>query len=101
MKAQRLIKRKQRSGMTQAQGGNAWKLEIMCYFSSLSWVYFQRNFKNRWSGPFIVSQIFSHGAMELINNQGEKFKVNGQRLYKYYGGKQDFYHLACLINTNT
>ncbi|XP_050915063.1 uncharacterized protein LOC127130021 [Lathyrus oleraceus] len=37
--------------------------------------------KPRWSGPFVVHKVFQHGAIELKNpNNGDTFKVNGQRL---------------------
>ena len=38
---------------------------------------FLEKLKNRWLKPFTILQIFPHGVIELINNQGEKFKVNG------------------------
>ena len=44
---------------------------------------FPGKLKSRWSGPFKVANVFSHGAIELENDQGEKFKVNGQRLKHY------------------
>ena len=63
---------------------------------------FLEKLKNRWSRPFTMLQVFSSKDMELINNQGENFKVNGQMLYKDYRGKEDnLHHLAYLINTNT
>ena len=30
--------------------------------------------------------------MKLVNDQEEKFKVNRQRLKKYYGGKMEEFH---------
>ena len=46
--------------------------------------------KSRWSGPFKISEVFPHGAVELIEeNSGRKFKVNGQRLKHYWGCKID------------
>ena len=48
---------------------------------------FLRKLKSRWSGPFQVTAVFPHGAVELIEAQsGRKFKVNGQRLKHYWGG---------------
>ena len=42
--------------------------------------------KSRWSGPFRVTQVHSHGALELQNIKGEIFKVNGHRCKIYQGG---------------
>ena len=39
---------------------------------------------SRWDGPFIVTQVFSHGGIELKDTkQKNTFKVNGQRLKLY------------------
>ena len=45
---------------------------------------FPGKLRSRWSGPFIVHRIFTHGAVELLDETGSIFKVNGQRLKKYY-----------------
>ena len=48
---------------------------------------FPGKLKSRWSGPFIVNQVFPHGAVEISkDSEGTRFKVNGQRLKPYYGG---------------
>ena len=47
---------------------------------------FPGKLKSRWSGPFKVQQVFPHGALELINDKGECFKVNGMRCKVYKGG---------------
>ncbi|CAL1394164.1 unnamed protein product [Linum trigynum] len=41
---------------------------------------------SRWSGPFMVTQVFPHGAVEISNAQIEPFKVNGHLLKLYLGG---------------
>ncbi|CAM8997225.1 unnamed protein product [Rhodiola kirilowii] len=42
--------------------------------------------RSRWIGPYIVVQVFNHGAIELENpRDGNRFKVNGQRVKPYYG----------------
>ena len=40
---------------------------------------------SKWDEPFIVTQVFPHGAVEIKKNptNGNIFKVNGQRL-KYF-----------------
>ncbi|GKA81159.1 reverse transcriptase domain-containing protein [Tanacetum coccineum] len=40
--------------------------------------------KSKWSGPNIVKTVYLHGAIEITNRDGVSFKVNGQRLKKYY-----------------
>jgi hypothetical protein len=45
---------------------------------------FSGKLRSRWSGPFEVHHIFPHGAVELLDNDGNVFKVNGQRLKKYH-----------------
>ena len=33
--------------------------------------------KSRWTGPYLVTQVFSHGAIEITNEaKGNTFKVN-------------------------
>ena len=45
---------------------------------------FSGKLRSRWDGPFIVTQIFSHGAIEIHDPQnGNTFKVNGQCLKPY------------------
>ena len=51
---------------------------------------FPGKLRSRWDGPFIVTQVFPHGAIELKNpKQGNTFKVNGQRLKPYIDGISD------------
>ncbi|GJU94112.1 putative nucleotidyltransferase, ribonuclease H [Tanacetum coccineum] len=45
--------------------------------------------KSKWSGPNIVKMVYPHGAIEITNRDRFSFKVNGQRLKKYYGGNID------------
>ncbi|KAM2808430.1 hypothetical protein PS2_043309 [Malus domestica] len=45
---------------------------------------FPGKLKSRWTGPYLVAKVFSHGAVEITNEaQGNAFKVNGQRLKPY------------------
>ncbi|GJT01227.1 reverse transcriptase domain-containing protein [Tanacetum coccineum] len=37
-------------------------------------------------GPFTVTQVFPYGTVELSQNSGPNFKVNGHRLKHYFGG---------------
>ncbi|XP_019052105.1 PREDICTED: uncharacterized protein LOC109114229, partial [Nelumbo nucifera] len=52
--------------------------------------------KTRWSGPFVVAKVFSYGAIELHNDDGSTFKVNGQRLKHYIEGEQSIHHESIL-----
>ncbi|GJY96418.1 reverse transcriptase domain-containing protein [Tanacetum coccineum] len=40
---------------------------------------FSGKLKSRWSGPFTVTQVFPYGTVELSQNSGPNFKVNGHR----------------------
>ncbi|KAJ9544907.1 hypothetical protein OSB04_024614 [Centaurea solstitialis] len=46
---------------------------------------FPGKLKSKWSGPFIVKEVSSHGAIELQGKDGKTFKVNGQRVKPYLG----------------
>ena len=46
---------------------------------------FPGKLRSRWIGPFVVKQVFPHGAVEISSESTSKvFKVNGQRLKPYY-----------------
>ncbi|GKB96290.1 hypothetical protein Tco_0982427 [Tanacetum coccineum] len=45
--------------------------------------------KSKWSGPNIVKTVCPHVAIEITDRDGFSFKVNRQRLKKYYGGDID------------
>ncbi|GJV57472.1 reverse transcriptase domain-containing protein [Tanacetum coccineum] len=47
---------------------------------------FSGKLKSRWSGPFTIVQVFSYGTVELSQNSGPNFKVNGHRLKHNFGG---------------
>nr|GEZ26200.1 reverse transcriptase domain-containing protein [Tanacetum cinerariifolium] len=47
---------------------------------------FSGKLKSRWSGPFIISEIFPYGTAKLINPDGCNFNVNCHRLKNYHGG---------------
>ena len=44
---------------------------------------FPGKLKSRWSGPFKVVKVYPHGAVDIANDKGEIFKVNGHRLKPY------------------
>ncbi|CAJ2666538.1 unnamed protein product [Trifolium pratense] len=45
---------------------------------------FPGKLKSRWSGPFVIKEVFPHGAVEIFTpgEEEKSFKVNGQRLSK-------------------
>ncbi|KAL2541876.1 putative nucleotidyltransferase [Abeliophyllum distichum] len=56
--------------------------KVLLYNSRLH--LFPGKLRSRWSGPFIVRTVYPHGAVEIENpNNGDVFKVNGQRLKPY------------------
>src|SRR5262249_33174032 len=46
---------------------------------------FPGTLKSRWSGPFTISGVSPHGAIEITHPKKGTFKVNGQRLKLYHG----------------
>ncbi|KAA0053238.1 uncharacterized protein E6C27_scaffold102G00230 [Cucumis melo var. makuwa] len=45
----------------------------------------KRLISNVWSEPFVVIEVFPHGAVEIASlDRSNMFKVNGQRLQAYY-----------------
>ena len=56
---------------------------VLLYNSRLK--LFQGKLKSRWSGPYIVIVVTPSGAVTLISDLGNEFKVNGQRLKHYLG----------------
>ncbi|GKF26344.1 hypothetical protein Tco_0082238 [Tanacetum coccineum] len=45
--------------------------------------------KLKWRGPNIVKTVYLYWAVEITDKDGFSFKVNEQRLKKYYGGNID------------
>ena len=59
--------------------------KVLLYNSRLH--LFPRKLRLRWIGPYIVKQLFRHGAVEIKNpSNSNVFKVNGQRLKPFYEG---------------
>ena len=48
---------------------------------------FPEKFKLRWFGPFVITQVFPYGSVELMHPKRGRFKVNGQRVKIYLGGQ--------------
>ncbi|XP_021747863.1 uncharacterized protein LOC110713722 [Chenopodium quinoa] len=47
---------------------------------------FPGKLKSRLSSPFTVTRVNKFGSVELVNDKGKEFKVNGQRLKVYHEG---------------
>ena len=43
--------------------------------------------KSRWSGPYTIVAVTPFGVVTLKTNSRDEFKVNGQRLKQYLGGR--------------
>ena len=41
--------------------------------------------KFKWNGPYLITQLFPHGEVELETKKGVWFKVNGERIKLYFG----------------
>ena len=59
--------------------------QVLLYNSNLK--LFPVKLKSRWSGPYTVVAVNPFGAVTLKTNYGDEFKVNGQRLKHYLGGR--------------
>ncbi|XP_062093944.1 uncharacterized protein LOC133799979 [Humulus lupulus] len=57
--------------------------KVLMYHSRLK--LFPGKLKSHWLGPFTITKVFPHGAVEVVSpSTGKSFKVNGQRLKSYY-----------------
>ncbi|MGK4272375.1 hypothetical protein, partial [Parabacteroides johnsonii] len=43
--------------------------------------------KSKWTGPYLITQVFPHGAVELKAKEGVRFKMNRDRIKLYFGHK--------------
>nr|GEY84215.1 reverse transcriptase domain-containing protein [Tanacetum cinerariifolium] len=54
-------------------------------FNSLLKIFLEK-LKSRWSGPFIISEVYPYETAKLVHADGSNFKVNCHRLKHYHGG---------------
>ncbi|MCI37587.1 hypothetical protein A2U01_0058811, partial [Trifolium medium] len=61
---------------------------------------FPGKLKSKWSGPFVIKEVFPHGAVEIFKpgEESSSFKVNGQRLKVYKGGELIRHKVACFFH---
>ena len=52
---------------------------------------FSRKLKSRWSGPFVITQVFLYGSVELTHLEKGTFKVNGQQVKPYFEDQLEKY----------
>nr|GEX02296.1 hypothetical protein [Tanacetum cinerariifolium] len=57
--------------------------QVLLYNSLLKM--YPRKLKSKWSSPDIIKVVYPHEAIEITDKDVFRFKVNGQRLKKYYG----------------
>ena len=70
--------------------------KILLYNSHLH--LFPGKLKSKWTGPFIVKNVYPYGAVDIENpRDGDIFKVNGQRL-KTFLDYSDFQESFLLTN---
>lgn len=43
-----------------------------------------KKLKSKWSGPFVVTNVYTSGAIELKDHEKKRSTVNGHRLKHYY-----------------
>ena len=66
--------------------------KVLLYHSRLK--LFTGKLRSRWLGPFLITNIYEHGAVQITSLEtGKSFKVNGHRLKIFYenfetGGRQ-------------
>ena len=41
--------------------------------------------KSKRTDPYLITQVFPHGAVELKTKEGVRFKVNGEPIKLYFG----------------
>nr|GFA76676.1 reverse transcriptase domain-containing protein [Tanacetum cinerariifolium] len=58
--------------------------QVLLFNSQLN--IFLGKLKSRWSGPFIISEIYPYRTAKLVHSDGSNFKVNCHRLKHYHGG---------------
>ena len=59
--------------------------QVLLFNSHLK--HFPGKLKSRWSGPFTVTKVFTHGGAEVTHPEKGTFTVTTQRLKPYYGGE--------------
>ena len=56
---------------------------VLLYISRF--LLFSGKLKYKWTGPYLVTQLFPHREVELETKEGVRFKVNEQGIKIYFG----------------
>ena len=59
---------------------------------------FPGKLKSTWTRPFLITNMFPYGAVELENKEGSKFTFNGQRIKIYLGHAESAYEVVETYN---
>ena len=49
--------------------------------------------KSKWTGPYLITQVFPRGAFELKAKEGVRFKMNRDQIKLYFGHKASGYEV--------
>ena len=69
--------------------------KVLLYNSRLK--LFPGKLRSRWSGPFVITNVFPYGAVELQAEDNRTFKVNGH-LLKHYHEREDINHDTTIVD---
>ena len=70
---------------------------VLLYNSMLK--LFSGKLRSRWSGPFKVVKVHPYGAIEISDDTGKVFKVNGHHLKPYLIGEVITLSQSILLST--
>ena len=57
----------------------------LVFLDSSRFCWLQIKFKSKQTDPYLITQVYPHGAVELETKEGVQFKVNGERIKPYFG----------------
>ena len=55
---------------------------------------FPGKLKSKWTAPFLITEVFPHGAVEFENQEGARFTVNRQRIKIYLGHAESVHEVV-------
>ena len=61
---------------------NLW-VGTRCFYFNSKLNLFPGKLEAKWTGLFLSTNVFLHGAVDLESKEGEKFTVNGKRIKIY------------------
>ena len=48
---------------------------------------FPGKLKSKWTGPYLITEVLPHGAVELKTKEEVRFEVNREQIKLYFGHK--------------